>query len=127
MVEKDDVVFDVEFSHSRCQIVAIGFALLPHQIRMRGAENDIDGVRAGLDDFRHRIEHGFDALVRRQEAEGQNDHLPGEVEFFLGVMRFEKRKIGYPVRDDFNLASRHVVNETEQFVAFFRHDDDLGR
>ena len=42
-------------------------------------------------------------------------------------MRFEKRKVGYSVRDDLDLASRHVMNGTKQFAALFRHDDDLRR
>ena len=33
-------------------------------------------------------------------------------------MRFEKWKVGYSVRDDFDLASRHVMNGTKQFAPF---------
>ena len=92
--------------------VAIGLALLAHKVRMSSAKNDIDGVRAGFDDSRHGIEHGLDAFVWRQEAESQNDHLSGEAEFRLGVMRFEKREVGYSVRYDLNLVepARHARN-----------------
>ena len=94
---------------------------------MRGAKNDIDGIRARFDDFRHGIEHDLDAFVRRQQTEGQDDHFSGEIEFGLGVMRFEEREIRYSVRYDLNLAGWHVMNGTEEFVAFFRHDDDFRR
>ena len=36
--------------------------------------------------------------------------FPGEVEFGLGVMWFEERKIRYSVRYDLDLASWHVMN-----------------
>ena len=127
LVEKNDMIFDAESLHARRQAFAIGLALLPHQLRMSSAKNDIDGIRARFNDFRHGIEHDLDAFVRRQETEGQNDHLSGEVEFGLGVMCFEEREIRYSVRYDLNLASWHVVNGTEEFVAFFRHDDDFCR
>ena len=70
-------------ARARDQAVAIGLALIAHEIRMGRAENDIDGVRAGFDDFRHGIDHGLDALARRQQAERQDDGLSGEAEFAL--------------------------------------------
>src|SRR5258708_7380711 len=121
------MVHDAESLYARCQAFAIGLALLPHQLRMRGAKNDIDGIRARFDDFRHGIEHDFNAFVRRQETEGQNDHLSAEIEFSFGVMRFVEREIRYSVRYDLNLAGWYVVNGTEEFVAFFRHDGDFCR
>ena len=87
---------------------------------MGRAEDDIDGVRAGFDDFRHGIDHGLDALAGRQQAERQNDGLSDEAEFRLGVMRFQKREIGYSVRDDLDLASRHVMNGAQQFRGLSR-------
>ena len=42
-------------------------------------------------------------------------------------MWFEEREIRYSVRYDLDLASRHVMNGTEEFVALFRHDDDFCR
>ena len=91
------------------------------------AENDIDGVRAGFDDCRHGIDHGLDALARRQQTERQNDRLAAEAELGLGVMRLEKRKVGDSVRDHLDLLWRHVVDGPEELAAFFRHDDDLRR
>ena len=53
--------------------------------------------------------------------------FPAKPEFRFGVMRFDERKIGYSVRYDLNLTSWHVMNGTEEFLAFFRHDDDFRR
>src|SRR5271170_1484137 len=104
------MIFDAEAAHARRQTVAIDLALLPYQLRMSSAKNDIDGVRAGFDDFWHGIEHDLNAFIWRQETEGQDDHLSGEVEFGLGMMWFKKRKIGYSVRYDLNLARWHGMN-----------------
>ncbi len=66
-------------------------------------------------------------LFGDNKTERQNDHLLGEVEFRLGVMRIEERKIRDAVRYDLDPARRHAVNGTEEFVALFRHDDELRR
>ena len=86
---------------------------------MGRAKDDIEGVRAGFDDSRHGIEHGVDALIWREETEGQNNRLSGKAEFRLGVMRFEEREVRYSVRYDLDLASLHIMNGAEEFVAFF--------
>src|SRR5271155_331891 len=121
------MILNAEVLYARNQAVAISLALLPHKVRMSSAKNDIDGVWARLYDFRHGVEHDLDAFIWRQKAEGQNDHLSGEVEFGLGVMRFEEREIWYSVWYDVSLARWHVMNGTEEFVAFFRHDDNSCR
>ena len=127
LIEEDDMILDAELLHARRQALAIGLALIPHEVGMGRAENDIDGVRAGFDDPRHGIEHDLDAFVGRQEAEREDDRFSAEAEFRFGVMRFEEREVGYSVRYDLDLASWHVMNGTEEFAAFFRHDDELGR
>src|SRR5271169_5102213 len=121
------MIFDAEGTRTRRETFAMCLALLLHQLRMGSAKNDIDGVRAGFDDFWHGIEHDLNAFIWRQETEGQNDHLSGEVEFGLGVMWFEEWKIRYSVRYDLDFACWHVMNGTEKFMACFRHDDDFCR
>src|ERR1700733_899938 len=121
------MIFNADCARTPHQTFAIGFALLLHQLRMSSAKNDIDGVRAGSNDFGHGIEHGLNAFIRRQQTEGQNDHLPGEVEFGFGMMRFKKREIGYSVGYDLDLARWHGMNGTKEFMACFRHDDDSCR
>jgi len=102
-------------------------ALLPHQFRMRGAKNDIDGVRARFDDFRHRISMVSMPLFGDKRPKVRMIIFPSEVELRLGVMRFKEREIGNSVRYDLNLAIGHVMNGTEKFVTFFRHDYNFCR
>src|ERR1700693_1079063 len=121
------MVLNAKLSYTRHQALAIDLALISNEIRMGCTENDIDGVRTGFDDSRHGIDHSLDAFARREEAERENDRLSAEAEFRLGVMRFEEREIRYSVRYDLNLAIWCIINETKEFAAFFRHDNDLAR
>ena len=75
---------------------------------MRRAENDIDGIGTAFQDRRHRVDHDFDALVGRQQAEGQNDGLAAEAEFGLRLVGLDECEIGNSVRDDFDLFRRHA-------------------
>src|SRR6266511_2442156 len=121
------MILDAELLHARRQALTIGLALIPHEVGMGRAENDIHDARTGFDDAWHGIEHGLDAFVGRQKTERKDDCLCVEAEFHLGVTRPEEREVGYPVRYDLHLARWHVVNGAKEFSTFLRHDDDLGR
>ena len=110
LVEEDDMILDAELAHAGRQAIAIGFALLTHKVRVGRAENDIDSVGARFDDPRHGIEHGLDALVRRQKPERKNDGLSGKAEFRLGIMRFTKRQVRDTVRYDLDFVGRHIMH-----------------
>ena len=105
LVEEDDMVLDAKVMHTLRQTVAIGLALMPHKVWMGRAENDIKGIRTGIDDFWHGIKHGLDALVRRQEAKRKNDRLSAISKFRFGVMRFDEREVRYSVPYNLNLTS----------------------
>ena len=77
--------------------------MVPHEIGMGRAENDIDRVGTALQDRGHRVDHHFDALVGRQKSESQNDGLAAEAELDLRHVRFDERKVGNAVRDDLDL------------------------
>ena len=124
---KDDAVLDAELARPQHQALAIGFALVAQKVRMRCSEHHVDGARAGLDDPRHGVDHGLDALVRREEAEGQNDGLSAEPEFRLGGVRLHEGTIGYSVRDDLDLVGRLGMRGQQDLATFLRHDDDLRR
>jgi hypothetical protein len=119
------VVLDAEIAHACRQAVPIGLALLTHKIRMGCAEDDVHGVGTRSDDSGHGIEHGFDALVRRQKPERKNDGLSCESEFRFGAMRLTKRQVGNSVRYDLDFVGLHVMRRAEQLPAFLRHNDDL--
>ncbi|MGY4462654.1 hypothetical protein ACVWYI_006614 [Bradyrhizobium sp. LB13.1] len=94
---------------------------------MRRTEHDVNSVGSGLQNRRHRIDHDFDTLVRREQSEGQDDRLVPESERGLGRVGFDKRELRDAVRDDFDLLVSHVINGAQQFPTFFSHHDDLGR
>ena len=123
LIEEDDVILHAQLMYARRQAPAIGLALGSYKVWMGRPENDIHGARGGFDDFWHGIEHGLDAFVGRQKTEREDDLLPVEAEFRLGVTRPDERKVGYPVRYDLDPASWHVVNGAKQSLAFLRHDD----
>ena len=87
LVKEHDVVFDAEFAHPRDQALAIGLALVSNQVGMRRAEHHIDRIRTPFQNRRHGVDHDFDALVGRQQAEGQNDRSAGKSEPGLGCVR----------------------------------------
>ena len=75
----------------------------------------------------HGFDHRLDALARREETERKNDLLVVEAEFRFGLLRFNEGQIRYSVRYHLDVARRNVMNEAQEFVTLFRHDDDLGR
>src|SRR5205807_7196927 len=109
LIKENDTVVNTKLTHARRQAVAIDLALISHKVGMSRAENHIHGVRAGFDDSGHGIEHGFDALVRRQETKRKNDRLAGKPEFRFGMMGFNKGKVRYSVRYDIDLSSWRLI------------------
>ena len=94
---------------------------------MRGAEHDIDRIGAAFQDRGHGIDHDFDALVRREQAERQNDGSVAEAELGLRLLGLDEWEVGNSVRDDLDLFRRHPVDGAQQLPAFLRHDDDPRR
>ena len=127
LVEKDDVVLDAELAHALLQAVAIGLALLAEEMWMRRAQDHVDGVGPASQDRGHRIDHDLDALVGRQQAEGQDDRAAGESEPGLGLVRLDEGKIGNAVGDDLDLVGRKPVDRAQHVAALFGHHDDTGR
>ena len=121
------MVFDAEFAHARHQAFAIGLALISNQIGMRCAEHDIDRIRAALQNRRHGVDHDFDALVGRQQAECQNDRLPAKSELGLRRIGLDKRNVGNAVGNDFDLVVRHLIDAAQQLAALVGHHHDLRR
>src|SRR5438477_2917328 len=94
---------------------------------MSCAEDDVGGARTRLNYSRHGIDHILDAFVRRKEAEGENNCLSAEAKLCFDLLRFEKWEIGDSMRDELDLAIRHVINGTEYVATLLRHDDEFGR
>ena len=120
------MLFDAELANARHEAVAIGFALLPNKVGVRRTEHDVDSIRPAFQNRRHRINHHLDALVRRKQAERQNDRPVAETELGLGFVRFDECELWNSVRDDLDFFVRDLINGPQQFTAFFGHDHDLS-
>ena len=75
------------FLASRSRLDAVGLAVLAHQVGMRGAQHDIDDVGKLGQDLRQRLEHVLDALVGREQAEGEQHQPAFHAELVLVVIR----------------------------------------
>ena len=79
-------------------------------VRMRRAEYDVDDVRICRHDVRECLDDIFDALVRRQQSEGQQHHFALDAEAVFVEVRINKRHIRDAVRDQVDLVRAHAVN-----------------
>ena len=77
---------------------------------MGGPENDIHGIGTAFQNCGHGIDHDFDAFVRREKTERQNDGPAAEPEFGLRLVRLDEWEVGNPVRDDLDLFRRYPVD-----------------
>ncbi len=127
LVEEHHVLLDAKFTHPRHQALAIGLALVSNQIGMRCAEHDIYCIRAAFQNRRHGVDHDFDALVGRQQAECQNDRLPTKSEIGLRRIGPDKCDVRYAVGNDFDLVVRHLIDAAQQLAALLGHHHDLRR
>ncbi len=73
LIEKSDIFLDAERSRARHETFAVGLPFAPNEIGMSRAEHDIHRIGTAFQDGRHGIDHHFDALVWRQQAECQDD------------------------------------------------------
>ncbi len=121
------MIFDVEFSHARHQAFAIRLTMVSNEIWVRGAEHDIDRIRAAFQDQRHRIDHDFDALVGTKQPECQNDRLPAKSELGLCRIGPDKGDVGDTVGNDLDLVVRHLVDASQQLAALLGHHHDFRR
>ena len=107
------MVLDADFACARHEAVAIGLALLPNEVGVRGAENHIDRIRAAIQDRGHSIDHEFDALARREQPERQNDGSIAEAQLGLRLFRLNEWKVGSAVGDELDLLRRHPVHSAQ--------------
>src|ERR1017187_124748 len=122
-VVEDDVLFDLVLLGKKFQTHPVGFAVLAQFVRMRGAQDNINNLWKFLQNIRQRIEHAFDALVRRKQAEGEQHHLSFYAELILEVGRVDEPDVGDAVRDQVDLGCRGVVNILQHSSSALNHDN----
>jgi hypothetical protein len=106
---------------------AVALAVVAHQVRVRGAEDEINRVGKLFENRRHRADHVLDALVRRQQAECQQHLLAFNLELILVEIRVDERHVGDAVVDDVDFLRRHFVDLFEKLAPPLRHDDQPRR
>jgi hypothetical protein len=72
------------------------------------------------------LKHVFNPLVRREQAEREDDVLPLDFKAILVETRVSERHVGDAVRDDFDLVVRHAVHVPKELSAPLGHHNDLG-
>ena len=126
-VEKNDVFLHAQVLREPFQAQAVSFAFVAQQIRMGLPQHDVNDVGKFADDVRQRAQREFDALVRREQAEGEQHLFAGHAEFILEIIRVGKRHVGNAVRDEINFCRRRLINVAQKFPAAFAHHHQPGR
>jgi hypothetical protein len=63
-------------------------------MRMRRAHHDVNGIGAALHNRGHGLDHGLDALVGADQAEGENDLTPRKTPALFCRIAISKRLVG---------------------------------
>ena len=94
---------------------------------MRLAEHDVNDVWKFADDVRQRAQGVFDALVRREQPEREQDLFARDAELVLEIIRVGEGHVGDAVRDEVNLVFRRMINVAQKFASAFAHHDEARR
>ena len=126
-VHEAHVVRQAELADPGLQRGAVGVALLAQHLRVGGAEHDVEQVGVLGDDRRERLDDDLDALVRRQQAEGQQHRAAARDDALLGHLLVEVGADGDAVRDHPHLRGVDAAALLEQRDRLLgEHDQDVG-
>ena len=126
-IDEFDVAADPEIERERLQLVAILLAFVCDEVRMRRTQHGVEHVWVLLDDRGQRIDHHFDALARREQAEGQDDVAPFPAKARLERVGIDELAIGNTVRDHHDRPAGCTINALEDLTPTLGHDDDARR
>src|SRR6516162_10142090 len=76
---------------------------------MRGAEDDINHLGELRQNQRQGLEHVLDTLVRRKQAEREQNQPPFHPELVLEISRIDEAYIRNTMRDEIDLRRRRLV------------------
>ena len=105
----------------------VGFPLFAQQVGMRRAQHHIDDIGKFRQNLRQRVEHLLDALVRREQSEGEQHEPSFHAELVLVKIRIDERNIGNAVRDEIDFGRRRLINLPQHPLPVLRHRDEPGR
>ena len=118
-VVKNHASVDAELPGSCLEHQPIRFAFTLDDVRMRRAEHDVDGVGMSGENRRQRIDDVLDALVWRQQPEGQDDRLPVQAEAVFAAAA--GGNVRNAVRNQIDLIRGNAVHPLEQLGAGLAH------
>ena len=125
-VDEANVVGDAELAGALREGGAVPLALVADELRVRGAEDDVQDLRVVRDHRRQRFERELVALARAQEPEAQDHLAAGQPEARLDRVRRDERQVRDPVADDVDLRRVHAVLVRQQGGGGPRHHDRCG-
>ena len=125
-VDEHDVVRDPALRGERLQPVAILLAFIRDEVGMGRAKHRIEQVRMLRRDRGERIDHHFDALAGREQAERQHDVASGPAEARLQHGGVDEVAVRNAVRDHHDRAPACAIDALEDLAAALGHYDDLG-
>ena len=94
---------------------------------MGRAEDDVDEIRDSREDLGDGPEHVLDALVGREQPEGQGHRPTLDAELFLVGAGRDVGRVGDAVGDEVDLGLGHAVDLAEERPRPVGHDDDPRR
>ena len=107
-VVEDHLRFHSHFLGQGLQAGSIFVALAAQDMRMGRARHQVHHVFVFRQDLRHGLNYVFNALVRREQAEGEQHRFAFDAEAVLVEIGIEKGQVGNAVRNQVDLAARHL-------------------
>ena len=90
---------------------------------MGRARDDVDHILVFRQNVRQRLNHVFDSLIRREQAERKQDGFPFYVEAIFVEIRIEEWHVGNAVRNHIDLVARHFENFLQKLGRQLAHYD----
>ena len=122
-VDEADAVFHADAAGHAFELQAVALAFLADEVRMGGAEHNVNEPRVVADDVGQGSDDIFDPFVRREQAEGEHDRTPGDFELVLVKARIGEAGVGNAVRDDGDFRVGDAVEAGQHAAGALGHDD----
>jgi len=121
-IVEDDLALDALLLGQPLQRQPVRFAVVAQDVGMGRAEDDVDDVGMLLQDGRQRLDNRLDALVSRQQAEGQQHRLALHAKVVLVEAGIDKGHVGDAVGNEVNLVRRDAIDALQKARAALTHD-----
>src|ERR1700674_534340 len=107
-VVEDNLQLHSYFLRQCFQAIPVTITIATENMRMSCARNDINDILMFRKNLRQSLNDVFDSLVRREQAEGEQNRLSFDSEPVFEKIRIEKRQIWNPMGNHVDLAVRHL-------------------